>query len=55
MYNVRCGYFYHTLIIVYFYHVCVIRPCSVLCMNLRETSDFDLHKFLFARHNPFVW
>ena len=28
---------------------------SALCMNLRETPDFVLHKWLFAQHNPFVW
>ena len=47
MYNVPCRYFNHTLIIVYFYHV--IRPFSVQCMNLRETSDFVLRKCLFFR------
>ena len=54
-YNVPCRYFNHTLITVYFYHVCVIRQCSVLCMNLRETSDFVLRKCLFPQHNPLVW
>ena len=53
MYSVPCQYFNHTLIVVYFYLVCVIRPCSVLCMDLREMSDFVLHKCLFFAAQSF--